>query len=472
MASGGARFLAALLVAGALLGAAIGFGDEQAITIVLVSIALFALVALGLAGRRLRLGAVALISWIVLLANRAFFLRTGEVMDLPLAQIVPEVAITGMLSLVAVVLLVVRLLDDDRPFVLSGVQWAFLGYVGLAAISLSWTPNAMYAGFWLLRLTAAVMLAVLVVEDDRDKGWQRLTYATVLGIAPNIALPVISYLTGIGSDTNVRADFRATGFWFHPNNATIVAGAIAVFLVIRALQGVRPGLHAVGAAAALSSAIVAGGKAGFVGTIIALAVTIALFPRLVARFSLAPLVLAVSGVIWAALIYLDVGIFVHIRYYSQLGTLPTLFSRWVLWANAMRVWTDSVFTVLLGKGFTYTRAVGIPSIVGLGSLSHAHNAWIQTLVELGAVGLSLMVVVHSSLASGFLRMRRRLEDGLAVPVFSGLVVLFVTTSTNSIFGGLLEPQFYLFIGLAVALDAAIRLASSPGSETAAGDQDG
>lgn len=411
----------------------------------------------GLAAIRLRLLTarnLLLLLWVLLMSHRAFLGRTESVETeggTDISSVFVEVLLTGIVFAGVAILALARFVRQ-RSFRLTRTRLLLLAYTAFAALSLMWTPSRPYAGFWLMRLGSAVMIFILYFQEADLEDCRLFAWFTLIGQLPNVALPLIASISSAGT-----LGRRATGFWFHPGVASILAFSVGMILLTIVLQEKRKLSRQVllGGLAAFSfaSGFLAAGKTGAAGAGVAFLglMLIGFRPRVIFRAFLA-LALA-APVVWYVAPMLNIGLFAHLTYYDESVRLGTLYSRIDLWHGALYDWTSSLWSMLLGWGFTATRIWGIYSYTGAWSAAHAHNSFLETLLEVGVIGaLPVFWIVWRTIVI-LLRTRHRLADSPTLPLCVGWIVLMVGSLSDNVFGGLLHPQTYLFLGLVVTIEA-------------------
>jgi len=420
-----------------------------------VGVLLIANIAMVLAGRdAFHKKSVLLVLWFILLSHRALVPRTkvdesGSLFFVEVGATLAVLAIGSLYFIGSVSNLKIR------PF--EGRFW-LLVYTVLAGISLLWTPDPIYSGFWFLRLTCvAVLLLVYFAEADVDD-CRKFFIVTLVGSAPVILLPIIGYMVGV-SHALVGAQ-RVVGFWVHPGVVTIVAFSVAVAAFAAILQG-RGGrsrsehlMYWILFGLGCVSGFLAAGKTGAIGAGIAVAVMLLIARRI--RFLIGMLAIAAVGFV----VYdevakgMEVGLIAHMSSYNfeRLGTVQGRFN---LWVSALGAWSESVQTTLLGRGFTSFRSAHIAAENGWDP-GHAHNSYLNVLVDMGIVGaFAYIAMLWQATRNTVAMAKRRGRDFSHTTAFIGfvaLVSLLIGATMDDVFGGTLQPTSYLLLGIAITLD--------------------
>jgi O-antigen ligase len=393
---------------------------------------------------------VSLLLWIILLTHRVLNPRVASVEVANIAWdplTVTEALVTLVIFIPSLALFLWRFRNlrfDGVPTTLR-----FLGlYALVAGCSLLYTPAFFYAGFWLLRLASAVLLLAVYCESASTREITWLANVTFLSMIPYILLPGIAFL-----QNPVVLFGRVSGSWVHPDQVSVIGYAVAVACFLKWLLGAgRSGWLAL-AFVSLASAFVGAGKAAAVFMVV---VSVFVFLSTWRRwFSLRVAAgLAVLGVGIALLaVHAEVGLLAHWQTYPQEG-YGTIGGRVELWQRTLSIWLNSPF---LGQGFASTRFV-IPAFsMWTSDPGHVHNSFLQPLVEVGLLGSAPLFV-----AIGIV-LFRTMRLGLGVfrskdlgPLAAAWYVLLFCGFTGLVFGGLLQPESYLFLGLLVAIDMLTR----------------
>ncbi len=395
---------------------------------------------------------VAGILWSVLVSHRAFSLRGEALSDVgtALSSAPVEVASTLLVFGAAVVLTARRLQRREVLLAEPALRWMSL-YVSIAAVSLLWVQSVTYAGFWMLRLVASLLLLDGMVGARATSG--QVAGWTVLGTLPYAGLVWLAYVRGFQYTGG-----RLAGCWLHPGVAAISLWSVGVLGIGMAMNlESRPRVRvtwAVAAVVATSGALIAGGKAGALGAAVGLFVLITAAPSVSSRLRVVSLlsVAALAGGWWAW--GAEFGLVRHLILTRNTTGLATLYGRFDLWAGAMQSWASDPLSALLGKGFTSTRMSGIPTLSRTWSSDHAHNSFIQTLIETGIVGLlAIILVMISTLRRAILFRRENREGAVARALLASMTVLLVGALSDNVFGGLILPTTYMFFGLAASVAA-------------------
>ncbi|NJO38431.1 MAG: O-antigen ligase family protein [Rhizobiales bacterium] len=241
---------------------------------------------------------------------------------------------------------------------------------------------------------------------------------------------------------------------------SIAAFAVAAACLTTLLQrktepnASRPYLHLFLFVLGCTSGFLAGGKTGAIGGGMAVALMLLLGRRFRLWFGM--VMITGLGYLLFDLVLRDlqIGLFAHWQAYN-FERLQTVNSRFDLWLGAIKVWSDSVTTAFFGRGFTAFRTAPISSAAGWDP-GHAHNSFINLLLDVGFVGALLFLTMLYCAVKGAVSMAARqgraFSESAAFPVTITLVALLVGSLTDDVFGGTIQPTTYLFFGSVIALD--------------------
>lgn len=396
-----------------------------------------------------------LVLWFLLIVHRSFVQRSEavDVQTVSLSSNFAEIGITLLVFAGAMAALARRLTKEKR-FVISGSIRFLVAYVSFAVISILWTANPFYAGFWLIRLVSVAAILALYFEEPSQVGIERFMGTTLLGLLPIIGAPIVYSLQGSLAYSN-----RIIAGWLLPGAVSTAAAAIGVYSILKHIQ--TPRVHWVALViVSFWSLFLASGKAGAlavpVSLLLVLVVTrrLRLATRMAAVVVLAAIVLALN---WSSLAEMGVGLISHTQAYVESGDFGTLYGRFNLWAGALQTWGASPLTFLFGYGYMSARITGITSLSRLWTMTHAHNSFIQTFFESGLIGaIPLLIFILSPTLHAIRQARRPSNEALA-PLLAGMFVLLIGSMTDEVFGGLLHAGFYLIVALAVSMDATLSL---------------
>ncbi len=273
--------------------------------------------------------------------------------------------------------------------------------VGLMALSLSYTLYPQYAVVRVGQMVVLLSLTVLAASKATRADFHRLAHAFMVFIALSIAYGVAVPSVPI----NARQVGRFTWFAIHPTVSGILAGLATLIALTYVTGGRRPrpgprwpplaylALLALNGAALLG-AQTRGAIAGVVAGALVVLVASRREPRTKIEMVLATSVLS-AGVALAA----SDRIMTYLTRGEDPEQLATLNSRTDLWGTALRAFTENP---MFGYGVTSSRGL-FYSETGLGG---GHNAVVNILVELGAVGTLCWAVLVGLVVKGILGLRR------------------------------------------------------------------
>jgi O-antigen ligase len=103
---------------------------------------------------------------------------------------------------------------------------------------------------------------------------------------------------------------------------------------------------------------------------------------------------------------------------------------------------------IIGNGYMSTFSMGLDGGEGW-TTKQAHNSFLQSFVDLGVVGLILVVSIYFAAWRSIVRQVLNLRHmnqrwGLSVELLAALTVLTVNSFTEVVFGGLFEIHTMLF----------------------------
>jgi len=403
---------------------------------------------------------VVLILWFILLSHRSFIPRVNYEGSAGLFFL--EIGIV-LVTFAAATATLISSFGSLRLRISEGRTWLLL-YTLFAGASLLWTPAPIYSGFWFIRLSCVALILTTYFANADLEDCKRFFTVTLLGSAPVLVLPVISFVTE--EATAAFGSHRVTGGgWAHPGVVSIVAFAVAVACLTILLQRndgrqiSKRYLHLGLLCLALTSGFLAGGKAGAIGGAVAASLMLLLGGRLRLWFGM-----MLAGCLGYALYeYVlrdtDIGLVAHVQSYD-FEQAKTLQGRFKLWFRALEIWSDSLPTTFFGRGFTAFRTDPLASPTGWDP-GHAHNSFVNLLLDVGLMGALVFVTMlcRSIIGAILLAVQqgRQFSDSPAFPMFIALISLLVGSLTDDVFGGTLQPTTYLFIGIVIALDRVVYL---------------
>jgi O-antigen ligase len=389
----------------------------------------------------------ALLLWTLLVAHRAFIPRvealgSGSLEWGPI--VIAEVSLTISIFVSCLALFLLRFRKNRSGGAPITVRLIFL-YTAVAALSLTYTPAPLYAGFYFLRLLSAVSLLAVYFDSVNDSQVARFAGCTCLAVAPYMLFPWIELIarTGVGEN-------RLPGFYLHQITASTIGYTVAIICLFSRLENRRSiaplGLGLLG----LSSAYLAGGKAPAAAMgIVLLLVFIANWQEILSARGVAAILLA-CVVLTLVAVSSGVGLLAHWQEYSSGEGFWTLTGRVEIWRAAISMWSKAP---ILGYGFTSIATTGISLPHGEWTTMHAHNSYLEALLEVGLLGSlplfsAIAIVLWRTLRLGVRAFRLK----PLAPIAAAWYLLMLCSVTDVVFGCPSLPPVYLFLGFLVCAD--------------------
>jgi len=383
--------------------------------------------------------------WTILVIHRALSPRVESVEVGSLAwspYIVMEVSViiaVFSLSLLLFLLWPLHFRTLRMPTSLK-LLWA---YVLVASLSLLYSPSPLYTGFWLAHLVSTLLFLTMYFSAANQTDVEQFAHVTLLAMLPYLILPWLAFIQG-----KVLPGSRVMSFWLHSGQASIIGYAVGVAYLVRWLLSARRLKTIMLALLGFGSAFIAGGKTGAVSMLIVLALIFAgTWRQWFSTRRIAGVLFVGLGL--ALLASTGVGLLSHLHYYQQLE-FTTLKARFLLWDAAVSRWLESP---LMGMGFASTRVIKLPARNIEWITTHAHNSFLESLVEVGLLGSLPLFIAIGVVAYKLFRLGLSIFRIEAIaPIAAAWGVLLLSSVTDFVFGGILQPPTYLFLGLLVSLD--------------------
>lgn len=448
-------------------------------SIVLLEVAgLCAVAGLGvlLAAHRWPRGALLAAFPFVLLAATKFRTRdpTATLSGSVDAQVVFEV---GAFVLLGVTLLVVAVSLRAWPLRVSRWEWALIGFVGLAAASAAWSP---ISSFTLVRAFQATVLLGLAMLSIRALGPDTTLRALTWSVAVYVLVMALLAATVPAASGSRMVYYeegtRFTWFGVHPILAATLAGLGAALAIAEGLFVPRERwtrIFRIPVVALVPGLVVVLALARARGPLIAF--TAAVFVLVLRRYSrpwLATIALGASVAATVALLFVNTSVAVEsflresamsenpaVEFITRGNTieyLSTLGGRTQLWKEVAQLVFERP---IAGWGYAASREVILARVPWAG---YAHNAVIQTMVDLGILGT--LLVWSAVLAATFADLFRPFWTGPAGAVrgrvFAALVFTLVLSIVSESFAG--APGYELLLVLcAIFASERTALAATP-----------
>lgn len=447
--SPGGRLLGA--AAGVSTGVAVAISPQLAWAAVAVTIVL---VLLTVARPSITVSAATIVSatWGLLVAVRGLVGRDELASQSP-ASVALLAESLVILSAAAVTLYMWRL-----PIVRHAVRSsAITPLLAWSLLSTTWAVDPIYAAVSYARFSSAVILPMAYLALGGTA--RRLYDVALLAVSPYLVAPIFAYATG---NIFVAAG-RPVGAWLHPGLGSIVAAGtflLSVGLVsARSARGLRPGprpvLYVACAAASAIDILILGGKTGAAIALLGSAfLATSVWARGVgSKIKMAGFALAgFPALYWlySELSRDGIGLSSHIEIYAQLGRAVTLMSRVELWTQLWEsLVTQGIDRLLFGRGFTSLWRD--PVVVDGWSSGHAHNVFINFLVETGVAGVALALFAIVRISMKAARAYAHADDLLLVTTAVVAFSLLTAAQADNVFGSVLSPPSYMFFAAVAVL---------------------
>ena len=373
-----------------------------------------------------------------------------------------ELGASAVLFLIA--LLAWKRARDEGRMRLLPVEWVLLVYAGLAILSTLWSPVRAITAVRSFQVLTLVMLAIGLV---RVRGPERmindLISAMILYTMVFVTISIV-----VPSTAAVRVVHggltRYSWFAMHPGQISLLAGSAIVLLTAKGLFGggfrqrvlfLPVWVCLVGMAALLAASRGRGPAIGAAAAVIAL-----LAARFLPRWVI-PTVVATAAA--AILVFINLGpqlsdvlasaalsnnpVIAFVIRGQTAEEFKTLSSRTDLWAV---VFDMVVQQPILGHGYNSSRLLLLEKVPWA---AHAHNAWAQSLLDLGIVGTSLLTVVVFSMFWPILpqiRITRRSSFIGSVALGIGILMALEAITSESFASGSLLDLMVLLTGVSAA----------------------
>lgn len=380
------------------------------------------------------------------------------------AQVVFEIGAFGLLAvIVAMAALSLRL--DIRW--LTRWEWILLAFGGLALASTVWSPISfvtLVRAVQLLTLLGLAIVAMRTLGPDgtfRALTWSVAVYVVVMALLA-ATVPAASGVREVSYEVGGRFSW----FGVHPILAATLAGLGAALLIAEGLYVPRERwtrLAGVPVIVLVAPLIVVLLAARARGPLIAFAAAVlVLVLRRFSRPWLATLALGFSVMAAIGLVAFNTGMVLEtwlrdsalsdnpaIEYLTRGNTLEyltTLGGRTELWGEIVQLVVERP---IVGWGYAASREIVLERVPWAG---YAHNAFVQTLVDLGVVGTALIwAAVLAATVADLLKRRWAGSPAGAVRgrVFVALVFTLVLSIVSESFAG--APGYELLLVFSAVL---------------------
>lgn len=410
----------------------------------------------------------------VLIMYPAFLPRTGSNRQNPAMGGALDTRALAQLAVFAMVAAVACWL-----WMLAGAGIADLGrfpmnilmpYAMVAALSLGYTPSIGWPAYGLFKLLSITLLLTLLARTIATAAaLKRLIDVTMGAIVVVLGMYWLDIVRGAAG----YEGGRYTTTWLHSNHATLLAVTLLLVLTSRYIASIEPGsrlyLPLMGFAAI--TALITASKTALGGAAVALAVMILVIivhkPSGKALARIVLLGLAAIGVL-AYFLAKNLGIVAHLLWYEDaVSDAASLTGRVPVWQTAISDTLESPFTTLLGHGYLSGFAIGLEGTFW--TAQQAHNSFIQTFFDLGAIGVVLVALLYLVSWAKALRALRVFDRhdprwARALELFAVLTLYSVVSMAQDIMGGTIESRTVIFLLILCCIDLNLRVTPDTGHD--------
>jgi O-antigen ligase len=380
---------------------------------------------------------VALIIWLFLMLSEGLFVHLGTTSSAAAgsfgAGAYQQVA-AWVLSFVAFLLITSKY--PGFIFKLFSGQFKWISLFALAAlISVPISTSPLYSLAWTFKLILVVLLLRALASClKRNEDVVRLFQTLLLGM---LGVSISKFVT----------PFLEPGLAFRGGRLEMIAGmsGYAGLLLMLVLINLRfnktPWLFVI-AAFALVMMMLTGGKAGILGTIVALAIYFLVLKKI--RHAVgAVLSLCLTLAIFVAFTPLGD----YLQRYNQSGQVSTLSGRVDLWSV---IWPAILAHPIVGHGYLASRFLSADVVGAFAEAGQTHNSLIEPLYNNGLLGLLPILAMNYIIVRNLIAAMKDHSDSTARYMAAGSFAIYVHLFvwgmfTATSFGGLPDCAFMTFL---------------------------
>jgi O-antigen ligase len=393
-------------------------------------------------------------AWIVLLSHTVFTARIRDPRDI-LTNTSPtlDIAIEVAIWIVVFCYGSLRLLFDLR--ILRGLKTLIgacaLIYLCLAAASAGYAASPVITLVWSFKLLTSILMAlVLLYSDGPARPEQRLVSASYTGLVLMLAqfalLAVMS--PSSAADRSIETDiWRLGGHLLPATQLSVVTGMIIVTGMVGVLlrRHSRSTLLLMG----LSALTLLGtlGRSGMIATCLGLCFVLIYYRRATRLVGLA----LIGLLVLVAVPGLSEFAWDLISRKQSAEQISSLTGRVQIWEAALELIAERP---LLGWGYVSGSRVAFLSAFRWFPAIHTHNAVIESLLTLGAIGTSVLLTLVILTFAGLKSLMRSAADNPSLVTMIGLLIVIVADGMfTSGVGGTPRFETMIFIGCALSIGA-------------------
>lgn len=330
-------------------------------------------------------------------------------------------------------------------------------YIGVAALSLIYSPNLESGAFFIVITTALFLMYLGIVNFITTKTHYIISFLILAGLNLFISLLTMYQIMyenvlyiGKATVTSSTGDkiWRASGTFDDPNVTAsflivglIIAIGILIFAKINKLTKIILGIVSL---ITVAGVIVTFSRSGWLALIIGIFVLFMFFKRKV--LVLIPITI-VSVIIILVILVTPYSDFVISRFVSIFDVFkdPSILTRIGMGLSGLEMFKDSP---VFGMGYRsypvlYDYYINPITPNFLLHVKEPHTLYITLLAENGIIGLSVVVVWFYKVYKDTLKAIRRIDDNFLKAFLIGNFAVFISFVGNYFFYGNLFPDFNL-----------------------------
>jgi O-antigen ligase len=443
------------LITAAAMGLFYALVSDQAISILGVGIAVFALLGLVLSvSGPMRNRNLIFALWWILLSSEGFFSYMTE--DAEGGQVSTGAYSEVMVWVFIIFAFILYSVKNPQYFhkIFHG-SYKWVAWFGVVCfLSCAYAEQPVFSLGWIIKLFLAIALLAACNQEIKDQNDLR----AFLRVS-QWAFAFLVFVPLLMADPTVLA----TGRLFDVGTAPTMLAADAGILVLLSLTLSQPGHRGwplFFSAFGMITMVLAAGKAGFVACV---------FSGLIffvwqGKFKSAVWYMLGLLAAVALLMALSPGLASYITSYLGTDQAGTVTGRTDVWSAGWQLIKQKIF---LGRGFMSSRFLAYKISVSW-QPGHLHNGFLEVWYNNGLIGLFIMVMMHAMIVRNLIRVMRKVSLPLAAGCFAVYLNILINGMVSRAFGSRPDATFTMLFALVFVSERLLQEVNQPQEQESPG----
>lgn len=314
----------------------------------------------------------------------------------------------------------------------------------MCLLSCAYAEDPKFSLAWIIKLFLAILLLAACKEEIKgDDDLRSFLKTSQWALAFMVSVPLVRLISNL--------DVLATGRLYDVGTAPTVLSVDAGLLVLYSLMLSQSGKHVarnIFMFLGLIVMLLAGGKTGIVGCIVASIGFFILQGRFKAAARFVLILVAVAGLLLA---FTPLG--TYLKFYVASGQAESVTGRSEVWSAG---WQLIKAKIILGRGFMSSRFLSYKINVDW-MPNHLHNGFLEVMYNNGLIGLGVILMMQGWLVRNLIGVMRAVANThplhqLAVGCFAVYLDIFINGMVSRTFGSRPDGTFMILFSLVFVSD--------------------